>query len=105
MPTDRPAYAPHKARLYTRANGVDTAGDWYAGHLIISSTSAAVETGVINENELGKFIFGTAHRDDFTIGKKILVNGEFYTIVGPVEVLNSVAILQRCEVAVQRVKT
>lgn len=87
------------------SNGARTAGDWYWGHLVTSTTRASVETGAIVEDELARFIFGTAHKEDFLIGRQLLVNGEFWQIVGPVEVQNAVAALQRAEVAVQRIKT
>lgn len=105
MPQVVSPFAPHRARLFSVSAGVRTALDWYDVHLVISSTQASVEEGAIRENELGKVIFATAYKDAFTVGRELLVNGEFYKIVGPVEIMNSIRILQRCECAVQRIKT
>ena len=105
MPQIVSPMAPHRARLFSVSAGVRTALDWYDVHLVISNTRASVEEGAIRENELGKVIFATAYKDEFTVGRELLVNGEFYKIVGPVDVQNAIRVLQRAECAVQRIKT
>jgi len=76
--------------------------DWYDVHLVISTTGAMIENGGIRQKEVGKVIFATSYKNEFTIGRELLVNGEFYKIIGPVDVQNSIRVLQRCECAVER---
>jgi len=73
--------------------------------LVISTTDASIKEGVILEGQLGKLIFPTTYQTTVDMRMQVLVNGEMFRIVGPVELQNAIQPLQVCECAVERIVT
>ncbi len=104
MPIATQIFQPYKARVFDMVAGVLTdTGTVLPCDIVISTTSAIVETGLIIPDQLGKVIFPTSYRTTVSMGQYLLVNGSQYKIVGPIELQNAIQSLQVCEAAIQRV--
>lgn len=104
MPINTMMMQPYKARVFDMVAGVLTETSTILPcDIVLSTTSASIEAGLIIPDQIGKVVFPTSYRTTVSMGQYLLVNGIQYKIVGPIELQNAIQSLQVCEAAVQRV--
>ena len=98
-----PIYFPHNAHIYNlnTSEVYEASGQYIPGHLTLRQYSAdLIETG-INQRQIAEYIFKWEDRNKVKQGDRLLVDGEFWHVISPVQSRNEVYILRESRVQLE----